>query len=233
MSEQPISEARLAANRANAQHSTGPLTPETKAKVSLNAVKTALTGRTVLLPSDDAAKYQTLLQNFQSELQPVGVQELALVQSIVDCRWRLDRIPSLEMALLSLIRREWVEENRMADSDSLLAVIEMDMRRANQKEFRNLQLQESRLARRCEKDMAELRRLQQERKAKEGEQLEKATEACLVAKHNNLPFNLADLGFEFTTQRFEAHLASLSAARKQQILDQALKAVAQTQRSAA
>ena len=44
------SPARLAANQANAQLSTGPRTPEGKAKVSLNAVKTALTGQTVLLP---------------------------------------------------------------------------------------------------------------------------------------------------------------------------------------
>ena len=42
-----ISEARLAANRANAHLSTGPTTPEGKGKASLNAVKTALTGRTV------------------------------------------------------------------------------------------------------------------------------------------------------------------------------------------
>jgi hypothetical protein len=37
----------------NAQLSTGPRSAEGKA-VSMNAVKTGLTGRTVLLPSDDA-----------------------------------------------------------------------------------------------------------------------------------------------------------------------------------
>src|SRR5690349_1836883 len=53
-----ISEARLAANRANAQLSTAPKTEHGKATASLNAVKTALTGRTVLLPSDDAFEYE-------------------------------------------------------------------------------------------------------------------------------------------------------------------------------
>lgn len=233
MSTQPISEARLAANRANAQHSTGPQSPETKAKVCLNAVKTALTGRTVLLPFDDAAKYQALLQGFLSELQPIGVRELALVQSIVDCRWRLDRIPALEMALLGLIRTEWINKNLLANTGALLPYIEMDMRRKNEKDFRNLRLQESRLARRCDKDTAELLRLQTERKVKEAEVLNKAAEAYLLAKHQNQPFNLTDLGFEFSTQRFEAHLATLTPARKQQILEEALKGVTQTQQAAA
>src|SRR6185437_6194490 len=43
----PISEAQLAANRANSQLSTGPTSEAGKAKSSLNAVKTGLTGRTV------------------------------------------------------------------------------------------------------------------------------------------------------------------------------------------
>ena len=44
------SPARLAANQANSQLSTGPRTPEGKAKVSLNAVKTALTGQPFSCP---------------------------------------------------------------------------------------------------------------------------------------------------------------------------------------
>lgn len=50
--------AQIAANRANSKLSTGPKSEETKQKSSLNAVKTGLTGRTVLLPSDGAIAYQ-------------------------------------------------------------------------------------------------------------------------------------------------------------------------------
>jgi hypothetical protein len=53
-----ISEARLAANRENPQKCSGPVTPEGKAKSSLNAVKHGLTGATVLFTHpDDAANY--------------------------------------------------------------------------------------------------------------------------------------------------------------------------------
>ena len=50
------SERRLAANRANAQFSTGPTSPKGKAKSSLNAVKTGLCGRAVLLADEEEAR---------------------------------------------------------------------------------------------------------------------------------------------------------------------------------
>ena len=71
----PISPSQLAANRANSQLSTGPKTSEGKAKSSLNAVKTALTGRTVLLPTDDAIAYQDHVHDFFKELRPIGARE--------------------------------------------------------------------------------------------------------------------------------------------------------------
>jgi hypothetical protein len=61
-----ISEARLAANRENAQKSTGPVTPEGKAKSRLNAVKHGLTGATVLFTHPDG------LFSGGAGLQPAG-----------------------------------------------------------------------------------------------------------------------------------------------------------------
>jgi hypothetical protein len=95
-----LSEARLLANQANAQLSTGPQTPEGRAKSSLNAVKTALTGRTVLLPSDDVAEYEHHLAAYAEEFAPVGLLETNLVQSIADTDWRLRRIPGARIRSL-------------------------------------------------------------------------------------------------------------------------------------
>src|SRR3954451_19656463 len=100
------SEAQLAATRQNSQLSTGPQTEAGKAKSSLNAVKTGLTGRTVLLPSDDAAAYEAHVARFFTEYAPANEQEQALVQSIADTEWRLLRIPSLEMSVYALGRLE-------------------------------------------------------------------------------------------------------------------------------
>jgi hypothetical protein len=89
-------------NRANAQLSTGPTSEAGKAKSSKNALKTALTGRTVLLPEDDAERYEQHLLEYRKAYQPVGERECELVQSLADTTWRLDRIPGLEEALYAI-----------------------------------------------------------------------------------------------------------------------------------
>jgi hypothetical protein len=170
----PISASQLAANRANSQLSTGPKTPEGKAKSSLNAVKTALTGRTVLLPTDDAAAYQQHVSDFFKELRPMGARECALVQLLADNCWRLDRVFALEMGLYALGRTQFA--NHFDDQAPALRsnLIEVHTFLTYEKQFRNLQLQFGRLCRQREKESAELRQLQQERNQREKEQLESA-----------------------------------------------------------
>jgi hypothetical protein len=215
------SAAQFAANRENSQKSTGPTTEEGKAKVRLNALKTGLTGRTVCLPTDDAALYQSLILSYEKLFQPVGPEESGLVQSIADIRWRLDRIPGLHMALLNKGRIELsIKFEQLANDRSDMLDIQVML--VYEKQFRNLQLQEACLARRRDKETAELRRLQQERKANEVAALERATTAYLLARHRNQPFDNPGFGFEFSNQRFNAHLASLTPLRKQQLLEKAL-----------
>ncbi|HLH02064.1 MAG TPA: hypothetical protein VKX25_04785 [Bryobacteraceae bacterium] len=76
--------AQIAANQANSQLSTGPKTPEGKAKVAHNGVKNALTGATILLPTDDAPVYEQRLKDAHARWQPAGHREQFLVQSIFD-----------------------------------------------------------------------------------------------------------------------------------------------------
>ena len=58
----PISDARLNANRENAKKSTGPTSSEGKAKSSLNAVKCNLTGNSLLFATEaEAARYAALV----------------------------------------------------------------------------------------------------------------------------------------------------------------------------
>ncbi|MGC2660090.1 MAG: hypothetical protein WA324_19190, partial [Bryobacteraceae bacterium] len=161
----PPTPARLAANAANAansQRSTGPRTAEGKAKSRLNAVRTGLTGRTVLLPTDDAAIYRRHVQDFVDEFQPVGPRESELVQTLADHSWRLDRIASLEMAFyahgLELFHEQFASRGELQG-----AFVQMQTFLQYEKQFRNLQIQEMRIRRNRDKDTAELHRLQHTR----------------------------------------------------------------------
>ncbi len=193
-----LSPAQLAANRANAQLSPGPTSPEGKAKSSLNAVKTALTGRTVLLPSDDAPDYERHLRAYADDLRPLGARECDLLQSIADTAWRLKRIPCLETAIFAQGYIEFGEAFNDHDPSLRASMIEVQTFFKYEKQLRNLQLQESRLARRREKEMAELRQLQQERRQKEKQQQSDAPE---VKQSNEPPSN----GFVFSTTQTEEH----------------------------
>jgi len=217
------SEAKLAANRENAQKSTGPTTPGGKAKSRLNAVKCGLTGNTVLFATDSVARYDTHVRSYQADFQPVGPEECDLVQSIADIRWRLNRVPGLELAIIATASAKLIEENPSYALPEAEMRLELEARRIHEKELRNLHLQENRLARRRERETAELRVLQDARKAREEERLAAAAKAALLAKHRNEPLTtIPGVGFDFTNYRFNTYLSRLTAPQRQKFLQEAL-----------
>jgi hypothetical protein len=233
--------ARRAAERANAQHSTGPKTESGKSTSSKNAKDeaaslsepkiqqvTALTGRTVLLPGDDADRYERHLNQYKKAYQPGGECELELVQSLADTTWRLDRIPGLEEAIYAKGNSEFAAE--VSDLDPLARSASLRMRTylAYERQLRNLNLQEMRLHRLREKLIAEIKQLQKEREQKEKDDLSIAAKLYVTAKHDREPFDPADRehpgrlmpvvrdpendGFEFSTADIEGYLHGQRAA---------------------
>ena len=146
-------------NRLNAQSSTGPRTEEGKVTSSKNALKTGLTGRTVLLPSDDAAAFEQHVNAYFDEYKPQGLRERELVQSLAETRWRLNRIFALEAALFSQVAADAEEGTPVPGHLENLLKYE--------KTLKNLHLQEARLHRRFDKDLVELRELQETRAREE------------------------------------------------------------------
>ncbi len=84
-------EAQAAANRVNAQKSTGPRTAEGKAAVTQNAVKHGLRAQAVVLPGEDGDEYARYRRQMTEQLQPADVQEIELAERIVGLSWRLRR----------------------------------------------------------------------------------------------------------------------------------------------
>jgi len=205
------SAAQVAASRINGALSHGPTSETGKATSSLNALKTGLTGRTVLLPSEDAALYEAHLTRFREQYKPVGDQELALVQSIADTEWRLARIPSLEMGIYALGRMEFADLFPEYDQDSLKILIEARTYLAYQRQLNNLSIQEGRLRRQAEKDLAALQALQQPRIQATQARLNEAARLYISAVHQNRQeeYDPKALGFEFTMAQIELRALDL------------------------
>ena len=220
----PVSDARLAANRENAQKSTGPTTPEGKAKACLNSLKHGLTGKFLLFSTlEEANLYKDHVTSPETQFQPVGPEEISLVRSIADIRWRLNQIPGLEMTLLVMGRLDFLEQNPSYANPQAETIVDLKVRGIHEKELRNLQLTENRLARRRERETAELLRLQAERRAKQEEALAEAAKATVLAKHRNEPLTqIPGLGFVFSEKRYATYMSRLNPAQRAKFLQEAL-----------
>ena len=207
------SDKQQAANQANAQLSTGPTSPEGKAKVSHNALKTGLTGRTVLLPSDDVAAYQAHIERTFQQHAPEGEDEKRLVQSLADTLWRLDRIPALEAGIYAIGRRalaaEFADES---DETVRKALIEAQVFLTYRRDLNNLSIQETRLKRQQEKDEGELKRLVAERAAAAEKQKERRRHRLILAVRHyktaqecGMAFDPKEIGFEFSVEEIKAY----------------------------
>ncbi len=219
--------AQIAANQKNAQLSTGPTSETGKSKSSLNAVKTGLTGRTVLLPGDDAAFYEAHVSEFMKRFQPAAEQEHNLVQSLADTEWRLLRIPSLEMSIYAVGRLEFADLFPNEDPSVRKHLIEAKVFLTYQRQLNNVSVQEGRLRRQREKDTATLRELQDYRKQQAKLSLDKAARQYIVAVHEDTyhDFKPAELGFEFSLEEIEVRAmeidSKLFAEYEQDLRDQA------------
>ncbi|HUI56626.1 MAG TPA: hypothetical protein VLY04_16735, partial [Bryobacteraceae bacterium] len=93
------SQARIEANRRNAQKSTGPRTPAGKAASSRNRLLHGLRANKHILLDEDPAEFLILLHDHLDRFQPVGPAEEDLVLRIAADQWRLRRIFPMEAGI--------------------------------------------------------------------------------------------------------------------------------------
>ena len=90
------SDAKIAANRANAKKSTGPRTEAGKAASSRNNTRHGLTAKQLLLDTEDPAQYEALRKDLIESYRPANGAELMLVEEIAQNFWRLQRARNIE-----------------------------------------------------------------------------------------------------------------------------------------
>jgi hypothetical protein len=202
-------EAQVAANRQNAQLSSGPATSEGKNRSSHNAVKTGLTGQTVLLSTDNVEAYQTHIARIEKQFEPATDEERTLVQAIADTEWRLLRIPSLEAGILAVGRSKLADlYPNEADPATRACFIEAEVQIAYRKDLSNLALQETRLRRHRTLDTEKLTSLQTARKHADSprQNMPLAVRMYENATKSGHTFVPELFGFEFSLAEIEHHI---------------------------
>jgi len=165
----------------------------------------------MMIRSEDVDRYETLVAQYHDEFRPIGPEETYLLQSIIDIRWRLASIPAYEAALLDLGRTEMIrQEPELANNPA--PVFDMQIRLYFEKKFRNLHLQEGRLARRREREMKELREREATRKAEAKAREEQASKTAQPpAPQPN--------GFVLTNAEIGQFVATLATETRESLLD--------------
>jgi hypothetical protein len=112
----PTSDKQLAANRANAQKSTGPKTPAGKRSSSRNALRHGLFAKAILIDGESPEVFKQLLTALEKEFRPETPTEIAMVDNLAAAQWRRVRLWTLESAGLIHQMRRQAAANSLEDS---------------------------------------------------------------------------------------------------------------------
>ena len=87
---------QIEANRRNAQKSTGPTSVTGKAASSMNALKTGIHAKSLVLPTEDPAELDELVEDSYRSFHPTTPEARSLVDEFIYCEWSLRRLRAAE-----------------------------------------------------------------------------------------------------------------------------------------
>jgi hypothetical protein len=108
---------QIQANRLNSQKSTGPRSPEGKAAVRFNALKSGIHANSGVIPGEDPVELEELARGYHEQFQPATPLECFLVDTLVQADWQLRRLHRVEAQL-------WAHQlSQTSDTDTPLGEI--------------------------------------------------------------------------------------------------------------
>ena len=87
---------QIEANRRNAQKSTGPTSATGKAASSMNALKTGIYAKSLVLPSEKLADLEQLIDDYYRLHQPDSPEARLYLDEVIHCEWLLRRYRAAE-----------------------------------------------------------------------------------------------------------------------------------------
>ena len=103
---------QIEANRRNAQKSTGPTSVTGKAASSMNALKTGIHAKSLLLPSEKLADLQLLIDEYYQHHHPTSPEARSLIDELIRCEWLQRRLHTAETQLWAFDAKDaWTPDN--------------------------------------------------------------------------------------------------------------------------
>jgi hypothetical protein len=200
----PVSKQQLAANRANAQHSTGPNTTGGKKRSSQNALRHGITAQTTIMTDEDRIKHDEFCANMMADLAPVGGMETFLASSVAEEAWRLNHARAQCGNIVAIGHFDGTgdiydaAEHQAVHPEVHTAITSARTVRDHAKTLELISLYETRIHRSFEKCLEKLETLHAERRAKHEKELDEARKFFQLAEIKDIPWNPAADGFIFS-----------------------------------
>jgi len=103
---------QIEANRRNAQKSTGPTSVTGKAVSSMNSLKTGIHAESLVLPCENAADLEQLIDECHHHHHPTTPEARSFVDDLIYCEWTLRRLRVAETQMW-----QYQNENRFSDPE--------------------------------------------------------------------------------------------------------------------
>jgi hypothetical protein len=87
---------QIEANRRNSEKSTGPTSVTGKAVSSMNALKTGIHAKSLVLPSEKVADLEQLIDEYYQHHRPASPEARAFLDDLIRCEWTLRRLDTAE-----------------------------------------------------------------------------------------------------------------------------------------
>jgi hypothetical protein len=192
---------QLAANRQNAQLSTGPTTEEGKQRSSQNAVRHGFTGQSLVITEAEKEAYEAHVKAFYAEYSPDGQIETNLVQQLADLHWSIHQIFVQQANLTSLINAITVQ---LAPANDPLATA--NALTPHYKSLNTLGIYDQRRRRAAKAVEDRLAAIQSEKSEAASSQLAQAAQVYRYFKSVGKTWDPAESGFDCSVAEIDAYL---------------------------
>jgi hypothetical protein len=180
---------QIAANKRNAQKSTGPKSEKGKSITRLNARRDGLTGQVITLSEEDLPIFEKQKAEMIADLAPKTTMELALANSIAWDIWRLNHLRAVEMNMYAIGTDNPAVAIHSDNPQIHTAMADATTFSNESEKFARMSIYEQRMNRSIHKNLEALRKLQAERKASYEQD---RAEEILLARYSDikgLPYN--------------------------------------------